>query len=68
MTNGPCDHDYESPKRLGRAHYVCSKCGADITLELVFMREAGERDASNEQSVRHSAADDYDYESSYKDD
>lgn len=35
-----CDHDYDHPKRLGRAKYVCPKCGKDLTLELVLMAEA----------------------------
>lgn len=35
-----CEHDYENPIRKGRAHYVCRKCGADITLELAMILEA----------------------------
>lgn len=35
----PCRHDYEHPVRKGRAHYVCRKCGADITLELAMILE-----------------------------
>ena len=34
-----CEHDYESPIRKGRAHLVCRKCGADITLALVLQAE-----------------------------
>lgn len=34
-----CPHDYEHPKRLGRAKLVCKDCGEDITLELVLMAE-----------------------------
>lgn len=41
-----CHHDYENPIRKGRAHYVCQKCGADITLELVLMMEAGKASES----------------------
>lgn len=32
-------HDYENAIRKGRAHYVCPKCGKDITLELVLMEQ-----------------------------
>lgn len=35
-----CEHDYENPIRKGRAHYVCPKCGADISLELAMIYEA----------------------------
>lgn len=34
-----CKHDYNNPKRLGRARYVCKDCGKDITLELVLIEE-----------------------------
>lgn len=40
-------HDLERPVRMGRAHYRCRLCGADISLELVFFWEAldeGERE------------------------
>jgi len=37
-----CEHDYENPVRKGRAHYECPKCGADITLDLMFIMEAEE--------------------------
>lgn len=37
-----CQHDYENPIRRGRAHYVCQKCGKDITLELAMILEAEE--------------------------
>lgn len=30
-------HNYENAIRKGRAHYVCPKCGKDITMTLVFM-------------------------------
>lgn len=36
---GPCNAALESPKRLGRAHYVCRECGKDITLALVMLME-----------------------------
>lgn len=35
-----CDHDLERPVRLGRAHYHCRLCGADISLDMVFFWEA----------------------------
>jgi hypothetical protein len=34
-----CQHDYAHPVRKGRAHYVCRKCGVDITLALVMLYE-----------------------------
>jgi predicted RNA-binding Zn-ribbon protein involved in translation (DUF1610 family) len=37
-------HDYEHPEKKGRAHYVCPKCGKDITMELVFMNECEKDD------------------------
>ncbi len=39
-----CAHDLENPKRLGRAHYVCRKCGEDVTLPLVLVAEILLRD------------------------
>ncbi len=38
--NKPCYHDLLNPIRKGRAHYVCRKCGADITLAVVILEEA----------------------------
>lgn len=38
------DCDYAHPKRLGRAHYVCPKCGRDLTLELVLIAECLEKE------------------------
>ena len=35
-----CDHDYLLPIRKGRAHYLCRRCGEDITLALAFIRDA----------------------------
>ena len=32
-------HDYENSVKKGRAHYVCQKCGKDITMELVFIND-----------------------------
>lgn len=37
-------HDYKHYVRKGRANLRCPKCDADITLELVLMAEAKERD------------------------
>ena len=37
-----CKHDYDKPIRKGRAHYVCPKCGKDITMDLLFIAEAKE--------------------------
>ena len=35
-----CEHDYENPIKKGRAHYRCSKCDENITLDLVFIHQA----------------------------
>lgn len=35
-----CNHGYKDPVRKGRAHYVCRKCGQDITMELVLIAQA----------------------------
>lgn len=35
--------NFDDPKRVGRAHYVCKECGKDITMELVFMYTADEK-------------------------
>lgn len=35
-----CDHDFDNPKRIGRAHYECRKCGKDISLTLMMIEEA----------------------------
>ncbi len=43
MTPEPCpnlQHDYDNAVRKGRAHYVCPKCGQDITLMLVLLEDA----------------------------
>ena len=39
-----CNHTYDNPKRIGRAHYVCRNCGTDISLELLMIYEAKEED------------------------
>lgn len=39
-----CNHDLEHPIHKGRAHYVCPKCGEDITLILVLIQEATEQE------------------------
>lgn len=35
-----CRHDYKRPIRKGRMHYICRKCEADISLDLVLLAEA----------------------------
>ena len=35
-----CPHDYDNPIRKGRAHYVCRKCGEDISLTVILLYEA----------------------------
>lgn len=37
-----CNHDYEHPRRVGRAWYVCQKCGADISMEVILIAAAEE--------------------------
>jgi hypothetical protein len=37
-----CNHDIENARRVGRAKYICPKCGSDITMHVVFMMEAME--------------------------
>lgn len=32
-----CDHDYYNAVRKGRAHYVCPKCDADISLAVILI-------------------------------
>lgn len=42
-----CDCKFDllkESKRLGRAHYVCPKCGDDVTILLVFLVEAMNRE------------------------
>ena len=41
-----CHHNYEHPRRVGRAWYVCPKCGADISMEVILIA------ASEEESER----------------
>jgi len=48
MTPEPCQHDYAKPVRKGRAHYVCRKCWADISLE-VFMLAAADNEEEKEK-------------------
>ena len=38
----PNGHDYENAEHRGRADWRCPDCGADITLELVLLREMQE--------------------------
>lgn len=40
MKNKTCNHDFKNAIRKGRAHYVCPKCGKDISLILMLMEEA----------------------------
>ena len=40
MLTEECNHDYEHPKRLGRANYVCRKCGENISLLVILLYEA----------------------------
>ena len=35
-----CHHDYNNPKRMGRFHYHCPKCDADISLDCFMIAEA----------------------------
>jgi ribosomal protein L37AE/L43A len=41
--------DFKNPLRLGRAYYVCRKCGRDLTLELVLLRDL--ESTKNKKSV-----------------
>lgn len=43
MIKEDCDHDYKNYIRKGRADLRCSKCGKDITLELVIMADLKEK-------------------------
>lgn len=47
-----CSHDYDHPIRKGRAHYVCPKCGEDITLALAFMDMAAYDERTKEELER----------------
>lgn len=38
--NEDCPHDYDNPIRKGRAHFVCRKCGEDISLTVILLYEA----------------------------
>lgn len=46
-----CEHDYKNPKRLGLAHYVCAKCGQDITIVLVLMAEQKDETAESKRKA-----------------
>lgn len=37
-----CEHDYEHPRRVGRASYLCRLCGADISLTVILIAAAEE--------------------------
>lgn len=43
-----CDHDYDNPRRLGRANYECRKCGTNISMDMVLLAEADEDMESGE--------------------
>lgn len=45
--NSECFHDYDNPIRKGRAHYICPKCGKDISLMLVFLEEVKLKEIAN---------------------
>jgi hypothetical protein len=36
----PCRHDYDNPVKKGRGLYLCPKCDADISLEVLMLAEA----------------------------
>lgn len=44
----PCDHDILHPIRKGRAWYVCSLCGDDISL-LIFLFESMKYDQTTKE-------------------
>jgi hypothetical protein len=35
-----CDHDISNPKLVSRAKWVCRKCGKDISLDYVLLKQA----------------------------
>ena len=35
-----CEHNYENPIRKGRANFYCKECGEDISVEVVLIYEA----------------------------
>lgn len=37
-----CEHDYENPRRVSRASFVCPKCGADISMAVILIAAAEE--------------------------
>ena len=41
------DCDYDNAIRKGRAYYVCPRCGRDLTLELLLLKQAEKRDDEN---------------------
>lgn len=43
-----CSHDYTKATRIGRAHYVCPKCGEDISLLLLLLHDAAHQSAARE--------------------
>ncbi len=47
MSDNPkCFHDYANALRIGRGHYLCPKCGEDISLIVFLIAEAEMDDAT----------------------
>lgn len=43
-----CDHNgYDDPERVGRANYRCRKCGRDISIEVILIAAAYDRQCSS---------------------
>jgi adenosyl cobinamide kinase/adenosyl cobinamide phosphate guanylyltransferase len=42
MSEKSCEHDLLNPIRKGRARYHCSKCGADISMDVIYLAMAME--------------------------
>lgn len=47
-----CEHDYEHPRRVGRASYTCRLCGADISMVVIFIAAAEEEHENHLRQVR----------------
>ena len=47
-----CEHDYEHPRRIGRASYLCPLCGTDISMTLFFIAMAEEEHENHLRQVR----------------
>ena len=35
-----CYKNLDTPKRIGRANYVCPECGEDISMAVIFYEDA----------------------------